>query len=352
MRRCFDLARLGAGSVSPNPMVGAVLVHQARIIGEGFHRKYGQAHAEVNAVNSVRPDDRHLLPESTLYVSLEPCCIFGKTPPCTNLILEHRIPKVVISCLDQTPGVAGRGVEILRAAGVEVLTGVLEAEGQRLSAIRNTFVSQQRPYVILKFAQTKDRFIGPEDGSQYWITNAYAKRLVHRWRSEADAILVGTNTALNDDPHLTNRLYFGKSPLRVVLDKSLRLPKTLALFDGTYPTLVFTERADTIDCNNLEYASIAFNQNLVPQILAHLAEKKCTSLIVEGGARLLQAFLDAGLWDEARVFTGQPPPPPKGELSKGTKYLFKGISAPVIPVAPVYSQVIAGDLLEVFFNRL
>lgn len=337
MRRCFDLARLGAGNVSPNPMVGAVLVHQDRIIGEGFHRQYGQAHAEVNTVNSVR-QDRHLLPEATLYVSLEPCCIFGKTPPCTNLILEHRIPKVVISCLDQTPGVAGKGVEILRAAAVEVVTGVLEAEGQHLSAIRNTFVSQQRPYVILKFAQTKDRFIGPEDGSQFWITNAYAKRLVHRWRSETDAILVGTNTALGDDPQLTNRLYFGKSPLRVVVDKSLRLPRTLALFDGTTPTLVFTERKDALDGNNLEYTTIAFDQNFVPQILARLAEKKCTSLLVEGGTRLLQAFLDTGIWDEARVFTG-------------TKYLFKGIPSPLMPVAPAYSKSIAGDFLEVFFNQ-
>jgi len=337
MRRCFDLARLGAGNVSPNPMVGAVLVHQARIIGDGFHQQYGQAHAEVHAVNSVRPEDRHLLKEATLYVSLEPCCIFGKTPPCTNLILEHRIPRVIISCLDQTPGVAGKGVEILRAANVEVLTGVLEAEGQRLSAIRNTFVSQQRPYVILKFAQTKDHFIGPEDGSQHWISNAYTKRLVHRWRSEADAILVGTNTALSDNPQLNNRLYFGKSPLRVVADRTGRLPDTLALFDGTSPTLVFTELTDVVERNNLEYAYLAFGQNLPQQILAHLAEKKCTSLIVEGGAEMLQTFLDAGLWDEARVLTGG-------------KYLFKGIPAPLLPVAPAYSQSIANDVLEVYFN--
>ena len=337
MRRCFDLARLGAGNVSPNPMVGAVLVCDDRIIGEGFHRQYGQAHAEVNAVNNVRPEDRHLVPKATLYVSLEPCCIFGKTPPCTNLILEHRIPSVVISCLDQTPGVAGRGVEILRAAGVEVITGVLQAEGQRLSAIRNTFVSQQRPYIILKFAQTKDHFLGPEDGSQYWITNAFSKRLVHRWRSESDAVLVGTNTALSDNPQLTNRLYFGKSPLRVVVDRTGRLPDTLALFDGTSPTLVFTELINVVARKNLEYISIPFDKNLVRQILAHLADRKCTSLIVEGGTRILQAFLDAGLWDEARVFTG-------------TKYLFKGIPAPLLPVAPAYSQSIAGDLLEVFFN--
>lgn len=337
IRRCFDLARLGAGSVSPNPMVGAVLVHGDRIIGEGWHRQYGQAHAEVNAVRSVRPEDLHLLPETTLYVSLEPCCIFGKTPPCTNLILEHRIPKVVISCLDQTPDVAGNGVNILRAAGVEVTTGVLEPEGQRLSAIRNTFVSQHRPYVILKFAQTKDHFLGPEDGSQYWITNAYSKRLVHRWRSETDAILAGTNTARNDNPELTNRLYFGKSPLRVVVDRTGRLPGTLALFDGSASTLVFTERTDTVAGKNIEYIPIPFDENLVQHILAHLASKRCTSLIVEGGAQILHAFLKAGLWDEARVFTG-------------TKYLFKGIPAPVLPVAPAYSQAIADDLLEVYFN--
>ncbi|NUO03318.1 MAG: bifunctional diaminohydroxyphosphoribosylaminopyrimidine deaminase/5-amino-6-(5-phosphoribosylamino)uracil reductase RibD [Saprospiraceae bacterium] len=343
MRRCFDLARLGAGSVSPNPMVGAVLVHQNRIIGEGFHQQYGQAHAEVNAVNSVHAEDRRLLREATLYVSLEPCCIFGKTPPCTNLILENHIPRVVISCLDQTPGVAGKGVEVLRAAGVEVICGVLEAAGQRLSAVRNTFVSQHRPYILLKFAKTSNNFFCPEDRSQFWITNKYAKRLVHRWRSETDAILVGTNTALHDNPELTNRLYFGKSPLRVVLDRTLRLPKSHAIFDGTFPTLIFTEFPTAESGNNLEFVGASFGTHLLQQVLAHLAERKCTSLIVEGGAQLLQTFIEAGLWDEARVFTGLHSSLPESRL-------VRGIPAPVIPAAPAYSKTIAGDLLEVFFN--
>lgn len=339
MRRCFDLARLGAGSVSPNPMVGAVLVHGARIIGEGFHQRYGEAHAEVNAVNSVRAEDLHLLAEATLYVSLEPCCIFGKTPPCTNLILEHRIPKVVISCLDQTPGVAGQGVEILRSAGVEVISGVLEAEGFRLSAIRNTFVTQQRPYILLKFAKTRDGFFAPDTGLQHWISNAYSKRLVHRWRSEVDAILVGTNTALHDNPQLSNRLYFGKSPLRLVLDKNLRLPPTLALFDGSSPTLVFTaqESAPKNALPNVEYIALDFQKDWLPQMLNILAERKITSLMVEGGAQLLQAFIEAGLWDEARVLTGE-------------ALLFKGLAAPNLAVSPAFAGSIAGDWLEVFYR--
>ncbi len=338
MKRCFDLARLGAGNVSPNPMVGAVLVHGDRIIGEGFHQQYGHAHAEVNAVNNVRSKDKGLLSEATLYVSLEPCCIYGKTPPCTNLIIENHIPHVVISCLDHTPGVAGKGVEMLRKAGIKVTTGVLEAEGQRLSAIRNTFVTRQRPYVILKFAQTKDHFFGPEDGSQFWITNAYSKRLVHRWRSEVDAILVGTQTALNDNPELTNRLYFGKSPLRVVLDRTLRLPKTLSLFNGESPTLVFTEKPAVPAKGNVAYRSLPFDQNLISEILKELATRKCTSLLVEGGAKVMQDFLKAGLWDEARVFTGE-------------KHLLRGITAPTLPVAPSFSQPLAGDVMEVYFNQ-
>ncbi len=337
LRRCFDLARLGAGNVSPNPMVGAVLVHEGRIIGEGFHQQYGQAHAEVNAVNSVRPEDRPLLSQSTLYVSLEPCCIFGKTPPCTDLILQHRIPKVVISCLDQTPGVAGKGVNILRAAGVEVITGVLETEGKHLVAIRNTFVTAHRPYIILKFAKTKDHFMATEDGHQFWITNARSKRLVHRWRSEIDAILVGTRTAQSDNPELTTRHYFGKSPLRVVLDRDLRLSDQLRMFNGETPTVVFTQSHSFVPQKNLEYIPVSFDSDLVPTILTHLAERKCTSLMVEGGARVLQSFLDAGLWEEARVFTGN-------------RYLLRGIPAPVIPAAPAFTQRLADDSLEVFFN--
>lgn len=311
MQRCFDLARLGAGSVSPNPMVGAVLVYQDRIIGEGWHQRYGQAHAEVNAVNSVKPEDQHLISQSTLYVSLEPCNIYGKTPPCTNLILQNKIPKVVIACLDQTPEVAGKGVELLRAHGVEVVTGILEEEGKAISQYRNHFVTHQRPYIILKFAQTLNGKFG-KAGEQIWITNTYSKRLVHKWRSEVDAILVGTNTAKTDNPELTNRLYFGKSPLRIVLDRNLQLPENLHLFDQIHPTLVVTERhAPTPNplnlkpaTPNLEYLSIKFDAYFLFHFLQQLHKRKITTLLVEGGAALLESFIQNNLWDEARILVG------------------------------------------------
>ncbi|RMF32110.1 MAG: bifunctional diaminohydroxyphosphoribosylaminopyrimidine deaminase/5-amino-6-(5-phosphoribosylamino)uracil reductase RibD, partial [Bacteroidetes bacterium] len=223
MRRCFDLARLGAGRVSPNPMVGAVLVYEGRIIGEGWHRRYGGAHAEVNALASVAPSDRALIRRSTLYVSLEPCCIHRKTPPCTNLILREGIPRVVVSCLDPTPEVNGRGLELLREGGVEVRVGVLEEEGRRLIRFREAFVRHGRPFVLLKFACSRDGFLG-KPGEQIWISNPWTKRWVHRCRAAADAILVGTRTARTDNPQLTTRLFFGDSPLRIVLDRRLTLP--------------------------------------------------------------------------------------------------------------------------------
>jgi diaminohydroxyphosphoribosylaminopyrimidine deaminase/5-amino-6-(5-phosphoribosylamino)uracil reductase len=218
MQRCFDLACLGAGATSPNPVVGAVIVHQNRIIGEGYHMAYGKAHAEVNAVRSIRAEDRHLLKQATLYVSLEPCNIHRNTPPCTLLILEESIPRVVVSTVDHTPGVDGSGLARLRAAGVEVTVGVLEKEGQRLSQARNTFITRHRPYILLKYAQSANGIFAPEDNRQLWLTNPYSKRLVHKWRSEASAILVGANTAIADNPRLNNRLYYGKSPVRVILD--------------------------------------------------------------------------------------------------------------------------------------
>lgn len=224
LRRCFDLAKLGAGNVSPNPMVGAVLVHQGRIIGEGFHSHYGGPHAEVEAVRSVSPSDQSLIRESTLYVSLEPCCVHGRTPPCTNLILDMGIPRVVISNLDESPGVNGKGIRLLEEAGVEVHTHVLEDEGLPYSRIRNTFVRNRRPYIVLKYARSADGFLGRENES-VWLTNGISKRLVHKWRSEVDAILVGTQTLRVDDPGLTNRLYFGKSPIRLVLDREASLPE-------------------------------------------------------------------------------------------------------------------------------
>lgn len=338
IRRCFDLARLGAGHVSPNPMVGAVLVHHGRVIGEGFHQRYGAPHAEVNALASVLPGDRHLIPHSTLYVSLEPCCIFGRTPPCTNLILENKIPRVVISAIDLTPEVKGQGVEILRQAGVEVTTGVLQKEGEELARIRNVFASQKRPFITLKFAQSKDGFMG-RTGEQIWISNPISKRLSHRLRSERDAILVGTNTALTDDPALTNRLWFGLSPLRILLDRSLRVPTGSAIFSQKNKTLVVTEHAPPHAAEkNVEYFQTSFDDTLLPKLLSHLFALKISSLIVEGGAYTITQFLKKGLWDEALVFTGN-------------KYLLSGIKAPDMAATPISTMRFSDDILAIFSKR-
>ena len=336
IQRCFDLARLGAGSVSPNPMVGAVLVFEDRIIGEGWHRQYGQAHAEVNAVNCVKSSDRHLIEKSTLYVSLEPCCIHGNTPPCTGLILHHRIPRVVISCLDQTPQVKGQGVEILRNAGVEVITGVLAETGEALSAIRNTFVSAQRPYIFLKFARSKDGFMG-QPGQQVWISNPYSARLVHKWRSEFDAFLVGTQTALTDNPQLTNRHWFGKSPLRMVLDRNLRIPARHFLMDGSIKTWVVTESDQARETENLAFLKIKFDEMLLPNVLRRLFEHRITSLMVEGGAATLNSFIEGGWWDEALIFTGD-------------KVLESGIPAPTVTGFLLEERTVGSDMLTIFRN--
>ncbi|MFN7117200.1 MAG: bifunctional diaminohydroxyphosphoribosylaminopyrimidine deaminase/5-amino-6-(5-phosphoribosylamino)uracil reductase RibD [Saprospiraceae bacterium] len=317
MQRCFELARLGAGSVSPNPMVGAVLVYQDRIIGEGWHQRYGQAHAEVNAVNNVKTEDRAFISQSTLYVSLEPCNIYGKTPPCTNLILQNKIPRVIISCLDQTPEVAGKGVEILRANGVEVITGILEDKGKEISRFRNHFVTHERPYIILKFAQTRNGLFGKAN-EQVWISNEYSKRLVHKWRSEVDAILVGTNTAQVDNPALTNRLYFGKSPLRIVIDKHLKLPDNLHLFEPEHPTLVITSEVNPPPATSaVTYVSVPDDANFLSAFLKILHSRKIAILLVEGGAKLLEQLLQNNLWDEARVLIGD-------------EILTEGIAAPLI----------------------
>ncbi len=340
MQRCFDLARLGAGRVSPNPMVGAVLVHEGRIIGEGFHQAYGQAHAEVNAVSSVLPADAHLISRSTLYVSLEPCDVFGKTPPCTNLIIERKIPRVVISYFDHSPGVDGAGISRLRQAGVEVVVGVLRREGQLLSQPRNTFVRLGRPYVILKFAQSKNGIFAPPENRQLWLTNNYSKRLVHKWRSEADGILAGANTALADNPRLTNRLYFGPSPRRVVLDRYGTLPPSLSLFDGEQPTMVFTENPSVkAGGKNISYHYLPFGENMIEHLLNSLAAQNITTLMVEGGIKSLQLFLHSGLWDEARAFIAG-------------KYITEGRMAPQLPEPPARTLRLGGDELLLFRNPL
>lgn len=319
IKRCFDLAQLGKGSTSPNPTVGAVIVHENRIIGEGYHQRYGGPHAEVNAVRSVRPKDLPLLKHSTIYCSLEPCSIFGKTPPCTDLIIRHKIPKVVLSYIDHTPGVDGLGVEKLRKAGIEVILNVLRKEGQRISAARNTFVKLGRPYVILKFAISQDGFIAPNNRKQLWLTNSFSKRLVHKWRSEIDAILVGTNTAAWDDPQLTNRLFYGSSPTRLVIDRNLRLPASLALLDGSVPTYIYTAKnIEGSSIADLQHITLSPDLSTAQQILDHLANIKKITLMVEGGAILLQEFLDQDLWDEIRFF-------------QSPKLISEGIKAPTIP---------------------
>lgn len=318
MARCIALARKGAGSTSPNPMVGAVIVHNGRIIGEGYHRRCGEAHAEVNAIRAVKNES--LLPESTIYVSLEPCSHFGKTPPCADLIIQKRIPRVVVGCLDPFPEVSGRGVRRLEEAGVEVVTGVLESEAKELNRFFFTYQTTHRPYVILKWAQSRDGFI---DGARnddrkvpVVLSSPETMRMVHKLRAEMDAIMVGTNTVLNDNPSLTVRHWAGKNPLRVIVDRTLRIPSHFHVLDGSVPTLVFTEK--TVESRlGVDYITADFSSNLLQQVLDSLSERKIQSLLVEGGTELLNSFIKAGLWNEIRVETAH-------------VYLKDGIPAPAI----------------------
>ncbi len=300
MQRCLDLAIQGLGKVAPNPMVGSVVVHKDVIIGEGYHRQYGQAHAEVNAINSVV--DKSLLAQSTLYVNLEPCSHHGKTPPCADLIVEHKIPRVVIGSGDPNPLVAGKGVERLRKAGVEVTEGVLHEACEFLNRRFFMYHRRQRPYVILKWAQSSDGYMAPEGDEQYWLTGEQSKQLVHQWRTQEQAVLVGTRTALIDNPQLTARLWQGTQPLRVVLDKDLKLPAHLHLLDGSVATVVFN--GFTNDSQpNLERVKVDFTASIEAQVLHELYKRGIASLLIEGGALLLNSFIKLGLWDEARIFT-------------------------------------------------
>ena len=301
IKRAFDLAMLGAGQVSPNPRVGAVIVHKNKIIGEGWYEKDGGPHAEVNAVKSVLPEHKKLIKDSTIYVSLEPCCIYGRTPPCTNLIIEKKIQKVVISTIDKTDGVKGNGLQQLKDANITITTGVLEKLGTKISQYRNHFVSKNRPFVILKYAQSKDGFFAKE-GEQVWLSNKFSKRLVHKWRSEVDAIMVGTNTARVDNPQLTNRKYFGKSPLRIVLDRNLSLDEKSYLLDDSTPTWIITSLSKLpSNKKNTNYHYLPFNDQLFESILKLLTCHGCTTLMVEGGSKLLKTVLKSELWDEIRI---------------------------------------------------
>jgi len=313
IKRCIELAKNGLGSTYPNPLVGSVIVHENKIIGEGWHQKAGAPHAEVNAVNSV--EDESLLKQSTIYVSLEPCSHFGKTPPCSDLIIAKGIKKVVIGTVDPFAEVAGRGIKKLMEAGCEVQVGVLEKECQDLNKRFFTFHQKQRPYIILKWAQTADGFIAPkiqEKREPVWITNQYSKQLVHKWRSEEQAILVGTKTAIADNPKLNTRIWTGQNPVRVLIDKELKVPQESALLDNSINTIVLTEKTKTSG-NNLIFEKLDFQKNLPEQICIILYRHNLQSVIIEGGAKTLQSFLDANLWDEARVFSGI------SEFHEGTK---------------------------------
>lgn len=302
--RAIQLAKLGAGSVSPNPMVGAVITHQGKIIGEGYHQKYGEAHAEVNAIADVflkHENAVELLKEAIIYVTLEPCAHFGKTPPCSDLIIQHQIPEVVIGCTDPFSKVNGKGIEKLQNAGIKVTTGVLEQECLALNKRFFTRVEKQRPYIILKWAQTLNGYFATKDGPQKWISGKEAKMLVHQWRSEEDCVLVGKRTAEIDNPQLNVRLVEGKNPKRAVIDRDLKLDKKLHLFDNSIETFVFNKALTDVK-ENVKYISIEDFDFFLPQYLLYqLYLQDIQSVIVEGGIKTLEMFISAGLWDEARI---------------------------------------------------
>jgi diaminohydroxyphosphoribosylaminopyrimidine deaminase/5-amino-6-(5-phosphoribosylamino)uracil reductase len=315
--RCISLAKNGLGTTYPNPMVGSVIVYEGKIIGEGWHKKAGEPHAEVNAVNSVH--DKTLLKKATIYVSLEPCSHFGKTPPCCDLIIKNKIPNVVIGTVDPNIMVAGNGIKKLIEAGIHVTIGILEDECNELNKRFFTFHQKKRPYILLKWAQSQDGFIAPLEKLEkkpVWITNTYSRQLVHKWRTEEQAILVGTQTVIDDNPKLNARDWYGNNPIRIILDQNNRIPKENAVFDNQTKTIVFSNSENTISEENTIFEVIDFKQNIAKQIVDSLYRHNIQSVIIEGGLQTLQTFIDANLWDEARVFTG------KTNLEKGIKAPF------------------------------
>jgi len=338
MFRALQLAEIGRGQVSPNPMVGCVIVHNDQIIGEGWHQKYGSWHAEVNAVNSVQ--DQSKLSESTAYVTLEPCSHFGKTPPCADLLVQHQVKKVVICNDDPFPLVAGKGIAKLRAAGIEVEQGLLAEKGRALNARFFAYVEKQRPYIILKWAETADGFIAGAHYEAVKISNALSHKLAHKWRSEEDAIMVGTNTARYDNPKLNAREWQGaKNPIRIVVDRQLQLSQSLRLFDNTQDTLIINELVDKTEDRNT-YIKIAFSESFIENVLQELYQRKIQSVYVEGGTALLQSFIQANLFDEIRVF-------------RSPNQLYTGVAAPIIPknIDIVEKQNLLGDELIIYKHR-
>jgi diaminohydroxyphosphoribosylaminopyrimidine deaminase/5-amino-6-(5-phosphoribosylamino)uracil reductase len=338
MRRCLELAAKQLGHVAPNPMVGCIIVHNEKIIGEGAHELFGGPHAEVNAINAVK--DQELLRHATLYVNLEPCSHFGKTPPCADLIIAKKIPNVVIGCFDSNPLVKGKGVEKLREAGVHVTTGVLENECRELNRRFFTFHEKKRPYVILKWAESTDGYIDHDrllfGDTPAQISAPALLRLSHSWRTQENAILVGTNTAVKDNPRLTARLVEGRQPVRLALDRHRKIPDGAHLFDGSTPTLVFTEKIQAAR-HNVEFIDIDFHNDVLAQVLTHLYERRIQSLIVEGGATLLSSFLHKNNWDEIRRIVSP-------------KTLNSGVSAPVLTLESDSELIVDGDQLIHYRN--
>ncbi len=335
MKRCLELAVLGKAKAAPNPMVGSVVVCDGKIIGEGYHEQCGSLHAEPNAINSVK--DKSLLAASTLYVSLEPCAHYGKTPPCSLLIINSHIPRVVVACVDPFAKVAGKGITMMRKAGIEVKVGVLEKESLELNRRFMTFHQKKRPYIILKWAESADGFIDGDEEKPQWLTNEESRAIVHKMRAEEAAVMLGTVSAVKDNPGLTTRAWYGKNPVRVVLDKSLRIPVSHYLFDGQVSTIVFTEQEKT-NSPNVVYVTLDFSKDILDQCLSYLHSQNLTSLIVEGGEMLLSSFIRSGLWDEAWRFIGPV------ELKSGTP-------APLLQ-APLKSLQMIGEVqLNIYRKR-
>lgn len=331
--RTLELARLGLGNVSPNPLVGCVVVYDEKIIGEGWHQKYGEAHAEVNAISNVK--DQSLLSQSTLYVNLEPCAHFGKTPPCADLIIEKKIKRVVVCNTDPNPLVNGQGIKKLRENGVEVEIGVLESEGLQMNHRFLTYIQKSRPYIILKWAQTADGFIAKKNFDSKWISSEQSRQLVHKWRSEEDAVLAGTRTTQHDDPSLNVRDWTGRNPTRIVLDRFLRLSDNLHVFDRKQNTLCYNVLKHE-ETENLSLIRVD-EKDFIQHVVHDLHQRKIQSVIVEGGSQTISLFVEAGLWDEARIFNS-------------SKTFGDGIKAPKIEGVITQQTQVGGDELVIYWN--
>ncbi len=335
MKKCLELAKKGMGYVSPNPMVGCVIVFNDEIIGEGYHQEYGKDHAEVNAIENVK--DKSLLKKSTLYVNLEPCVHFGKTPPCTNLIIESKIPKVVIGCADSYSEVSGKGIKKMQNRGIEIIVGVLGKESRELNKRFFTFHEKKRPYIILKWAESKDGFMAPlNQNKPFWMTSSESKKLVHKWRAEEEAILIGRITAKKDNPSLTVREVAGSNPIRIIIDKNLTLSGDLNLFNSDAKTIIFNSLKSEENGTN-QFIKIDFNY-LIEKILKELHKQNIQSVKIEGGSITLQSFIDSNIWDEARIFTAN-------------KLFSQGLKTPIIEGKIILERKIGTDTLEIITNR-